>query len=142
MQQPIITLRWFAIRKELKLATVNREIAAVDAKKMQQNAVGWLKSKVVLHVSFSCSRNIIRKIFASEIILVTFSLIRALIKSRSCAQQKIKCIMSTDLEYNYEEALQRQKFSDSDVNELREKIKKFENVPKTLSARKVKQNLL
>lgn len=45
--------------------------------------------------------------------------------------------MSVDLEYNYKKALKRQKLTDKNVNELREKIKTLENVPKNLSSRKV-----
>lgn len=45
--------------------------------------------------------------------------------------------MSADLEFDYKKALKRQKFTEENVNELREKIKKFEIVPKKLSSKKV-----
>lgn len=45
--------------------------------------------------------------------------------------------MSADLEFNYKKALKRQNFTEENVKELREKIKKFENVPKNLSTKKV-----
>lgn len=46
-------------------------------------------------------------------------------------------MMSADMEYNYEAALTRQNFTESDVNELRAAIKKFKNVPQALSSKKV-----
>ena len=45
--------------------------------------------------------------------------------------------MSADLEFHYKKALKRQKFTEENVNELREKIKKFDNIPKNLSPKKV-----
>lgn len=50
---------------------------------------------------------------------------------------KNKIEMSADLEFNYKKALKRQKFTEENVNELREKIKKFDNIPKNLSPKKV-----
>lgn len=47
--------------------------------------------------------------------------------------------MSADLEFDYKKALKRQKFTEENVNELREKIKKFEIVPRKLSSKKVWQ---
>lgn len=46
--------------------------------------------------------------------------------------------MSADLQYDYKAALKRLNLKKSDVEELREKIKKLDNVPKSLSSRKVK----
>ena len=43
----------------------------------------------------------------------------------------------TDFEYDYKKALKRQNLTDKSVNELREKIKKSDNVPKSLSSKKV-----
>lgn len=45
--------------------------------------------------------------------------------------------MCADLEFHYKKALKKQNFTEENVNELREKIKKFENVPKNLSPKKV-----
>lgn len=45
--------------------------------------------------------------------------------------------MSADLEFHYKKALKKFKFTDENVQELREKIMKFENVPKNLSSKKV-----
>lgn len=45
--------------------------------------------------------------------------------------------MSADLEYDYEEALKRQNFTEANVNELREAAEKYDNVPKNLSSKKV-----
>lgn len=50
-------------------------------------------------------------------------------------------MMSADMEYNYEAALTRQNFTESDVNELRAAIKKFKNVPKALSSKKVRKSI-
>ena len=46
--------------------------------------------------------------------------------------------MSADLEFEYKKAMKKLDIKESDINELREKIKKFEKVPKCLSAKKVK----
>lgn len=45
--------------------------------------------------------------------------------------------MSADLEFHYKKALKRQKFTEADVDELREKVKKFESVPKSVGSKKV-----
>lgn len=45
--------------------------------------------------------------------------------------------MCADLEFDYKKALKRQKFTDKDVNELRDKIKSLDNVPRKLSSKKV-----
>lgn len=45
--------------------------------------------------------------------------------------------MSADLEFDYKKALKKLNVKDSDVNELREKVRKIEKVPKNLSSKKV-----
>lgn len=46
------------------------------------------------------------------------------------------------MEFNFKKALKSQGFLESEVNELREKVKKFENVPKKLSSKKVRKKIL
>lgn len=45
--------------------------------------------------------------------------------------------MSSDLEYDLKEALKRHNFTKSDIKALREKTKKFDNVPKSVSSKKL-----
>lgn len=44
------------------------------------------------------------------------------------------------MEFNYKKALKRQKFTEADIDELREKIKNLTNVPKSVSSKKVQKN--
>lgn len=44
----------------------------------------------------------------------------------------------SDLGFDYKKALKQQNLKDKDVKDLREKIKKLEHVPKTLSLKKVR----
>lgn len=46
--------------------------------------------------------------------------------------------MNLDLEFNYEEALKRQKHSQNDVDALRKCVQKFEYVPKSLTNKQVR----
>lgn len=45
--------------------------------------------------------------------------------------------MSCDMRFDYEEALKRQHTDESDIFELREKIRKYSHVPTKLSNKKV-----
>lgn len=45
------------------------------------------------------------------------------------------------MKYNYEAALMRTGFTDSDVNKLRAAIKKIDNVPKKLDSKRVRKDL-
>lgn len=45
--------------------------------------------------------------------------------------------MSGDMEFDYKKIMKKLDCKDSDVNELRGKIEKFEHIPKGLSSRKV-----
>jgi transcription elongation GreA/GreB family factor len=46
------------------------------------------------------------------------------------------------MEFDYEAALRRQKFTESDVNELRKRVEDMENVPKNLSSKKVRMSIM
>lgn len=45
------------------------------------------------------------------------------------------------MKYDYEAALMRTGFTDSDVNKLRAAIKKIDNVPKKLDSKRVRKDL-
>lgn len=45
--------------------------------------------------------------------------------------------LCADLEFDYKKALKRQNFTERGVDELREKVKSIDKVPKTLSDKKV-----
>lgn len=60
-------------------------------------------------------------------------------RATSSPKGKVKSIkMSADMKFDYKKALKKLNVKESDVIELRETIKKFENVPKSLSSRKVR----
>jgi hypothetical protein len=50
--------------------------------------------------------------------------------------------MSLDMEFDYKVALRRQNFTEHEVNELRKKAEKLENVPKNLSSKKVRMSIM
>lgn len=50
--------------------------------------------------------------------------------------------MSLDMEFDYKVALRRQNFTEYEVNELRKKAEKLENVPKNLSSKKVRMSIM
>jgi hypothetical protein len=50
--------------------------------------------------------------------------------------------MSADMEYDFKKSLKKLNLKESDVKELREKIKKLENVPKNLSLKKVRKFII
>lgn len=112
---------------------------AVNAKKLHfwlppETAMLWLKPKVVFHVSVALVTS-----FLCILIYFRFStgISSFATRDRSSRYREVWQKMSADLEYNYKKALKRQKLTDKNVNELREKIKSLENVPKNLSSRKV-----
>jgi hypothetical protein len=49
--------------------------------------------------------------------------------------------MSAGLEFDFKKSLKKLDCRESDVNELRETIKKFEHVPKKLSWKQVRQSI-
>lgn len=65
------------------------------------------------------------------------SLCSALVRSSYQWKKDDAIKMSADLEFDYEEALKRQNFTEKDVDELRNKIESLDKVPKKLSDKKV-----
>lgn len=50
--------------------------------------------------------------------------------------------MCSDMEFEYKAALRRQNIAESDVDELRKRVEKLENVPKDLSSKKVRMSIM